>query len=121
MADQPTHSADIQGVSEKDSLARRLESISWALFLVWIGAAILIDVGWGWGLVGVAAIILGEAAIRWFNELPIGGFWVAMGVILLAGGVWELFQVSWPLVPILLIACGLMVLWGAFTGKSLKQ
>ena len=97
--------------SGKDSLAQKLDGIGWALFLIWIGVALLLDVSWGWGLLGVAAIILGGAAIRWFKKLPVEGFWVAVGVVLLAVGVWELFQVSWPLVPILISGCGLAVLW----------
>lgn len=41
--------------------SRMLDSVGWALFLVWVGIAFLADIGWGWGLVGVAAIVLGEA------------------------------------------------------------
>ena len=47
--------------------------------------------GWGWGLIGVAAIILGEGVVRWIKGLRIHGFSIAMGLMLpggLAGPVW---------------------------------
>ena len=75
----------------------------------------------GGGLLGVAAIILGESAIRWSVDLNIGGFWIVVGLLFLAGGLWELFQVPWPLAPILIIGCGLAVLWGALSGKQMMK
>jgi hypothetical protein len=40
-------------------LARRLDSLGWGLFFIWIGIAFLADVGWGVGFIGVGLIILG--------------------------------------------------------------
>ncbi len=42
-------------------------------------------------------------------------------MIFLVGGLWELFKVPWPLVLILLILCGLAVLWGAVSGKHMVK
>ncbi len=104
--------------NEKDSFALKLDGISWALFLVWIGIALWADVGWGWGLLGVAAIILGGAVIRRIKKLPVEGFSVGIGIVFLAVGLWELFRVSWPLVPILVIGCGVAVLWRTLRGRG---
>ena len=106
---------------EDAGFARQLDTVSWGLFIIWIGTAILLDIGWNWGLLGVAAIILGGAAIRRFKKLPIQGFWVAVGFVLLACALWEFFAISWPLIPVLIIAFGLLVLMGAFRGPRPGQ
>lgn len=102
-------------------LSEKLDAIGWGLFLVWVGIAFLADVGWGWGLLGIAVIILGEAVLRWHLGLKVGGFWVACGLLFLLGGLWEIFEVPWPLVPVLIILCGLAVLWGAFSGRHMMR
>lgn len=107
--------------TDKERLSERLDSIGWGLFLVWVGFAFLVDMGWGWGLLGVAAIILGEIAYRWNAGLKIEGFWLVVGIMFLAGGLWELFQVPLPLAPILIIFCGGAVLWGVFNDRHLMK
>ncbi len=103
--------------SATDTFSRQLDAASWGLFIIWIGVALLANVGWGWGLLGVAAIILGGAVFRRVKGLPIHGFWVAMGIVLLVCALWELFAVSWPLIPLVLIGFGLVVLFSAFRGR----
>lgn len=107
--------------AERHELSAKLDSVGWALFFIWVGIAFLADVGWGWGLLGISVIILGEAAVRRYLAMNIEGFWVVCGLMFLAGGLWELFTVPWPLVPILLILCGLAVLWGAVSGKHIMK
>lgn len=107
--------------TDKERLSERLDSIGWGLFLVWVGFAFLIDLGWGWGLVGVAAIILGEAAYRRNAGLKVEAFWVVVGIVFLAGGLWELFNVPLPLAPILIIFCGAAVLWGVLKDRHLMK
>ncbi len=101
-----------------DGFARQLDAVSWGLFFVWIGVAILLNVGWGWTLLGVAAIILGGAAFRSFKGLAIDGFWVAVGFVLLACSVWEFFAISWPMLPVLIIGFGVFMLLRAFRGSQ---
>lgn len=110
-----------QSTDEQHPLSQKLDAIGWALFFIWVGIAILADIGWGWGLLGVATIILGETAIRWNLDMNIEGFWIVIGLMFLVGGLWELFQVPWPLAPILIIGCGLAVLWGAISGKHMMK
>ncbi len=100
--------------TEDTGFARKLDSVSWGLFIIWIGTAILLDIGWNWGLLGVAAIILGGAVLRWFKGLPIQGFWVAVGFVVLACSLWEFFAIPWLLIPVLIIGFGFVVLMGAF-------
>ena len=99
----------------------RLDSAAWAAFFIWIGVAIFTDIGWGWTLVGIGLIILAAEAIRWMRDLPISGFWIACGIIMALGGIWDLLKVQWPLLPVLLIALGLVMLWGVFSKEPVRS
>ncbi len=111
----------VQGVGrEADPIAHRLDTAGWALFIIWIGLALLFDIGWGWGLVGVAAIILGEAVVRWFKGLRMHAFSIAMGLMFLLGGVWQLVPVRFPLAPLLIIGLGLALLLNTLRGHRAR-
>ncbi len=121
MTQDDRHRPNGNNIVARGALSDRLDSIGWALFLIWIGFAVLIDIGWGWGLLGIAVIILGAAALRRKWGLKIEGFWLVIGAMFLAGGLWELFRVPFPLAPVLIIFCGLAVLWGALRGQHLMK
>ncbi len=91
-------------------LAKKLDTAGWALFFIWVGIALLTDVGWGVGLLGVGVITLGEQAARRYFKLRLEGFWIVVGVLFVVGGVWQLFEVQLSLVPILLIVAGAALL-----------
>lgn len=107
--------------NEDSGFARQLDTVSWGLFIIWTGAAILLDIGWDWGLLGVAVIILGGATVRWFKRMAIQGFWVAVGFVLLICALWKFLAISWPLIPVLIIGFGLTVLMGAFRGQQPRK
>ena len=109
------------GRREKGALSHKLDAIGWGLFFIWMGIAFLLDVGWGWGMVGIAVIILGEALTRKKMDLNVGGFWIVVGLLFLAGGLWELLDVQFPIAPFAIIAIGVAVLWGAFSGKHMMK
>jgi len=52
-------------------------------------------------------------------KISVEGCWIVVGLLFLAGGFWELFQVRWPLAPILIIGCGFAVLWGAIADEDM--
>lgn len=106
---------------EKGALSHKLDAIGWGLFFIWMGIAFLLDVGRGWGLVGIAVIILGEALTRKKLGLKVGSFWIVVGLLFLAGGLWELLDVQYPVAPFAIIAIGVAVLWGAFSGKHMMK
>jgi hypothetical protein len=100
-------------------LAERLDAIGWGAFFVWVGYALLADVGFGIGLLGVGIITLGGQMARRMYSLPLEGFWVVVGLIFTLGGAWELFEVTIDLAPVLLIALGLVVVGFGLSGKRL--
>ena len=67
---------------------------------------------------GVGAITLaGQAARRYFG-IAVDGFWAVVGILFLAGGVWELAEIEFSMVPFLLILAGVAVLISAFRRRS---
>ena len=90
--------------------ARKLDAIGWALFFIWVGIAWIANVGFGVGLLGVAAIILGMQAIRHLLGINVEFFWIVVGIGFGIGGLWEYFDVQTPLAPIILIIAGVALL-----------
>ena len=87
MSDEQVDLATAQELGERNALSQKLDAIGWGLFFIWMGIAFLLDVGWGWGLLGIAAIILGEALIRRNRNLKVEGFWIVVGFMFLVGGI----------------------------------
>jgi hypothetical protein len=105
--------------TERRQLAEKLGTAGWALFLIWVGIAFLADVGVGVGLLGVGLVALGVQAARSRYELGVEGFWVFIGLMFAAGGVWELLGIEpeFPLVPIFFVVGGLALLWSVVRGR----
>ena len=103
--------------------ARKVDAIGWALFFIWVGIAWIANVGFGVGLLGVAAIILGMQAIRRLLGINVEFFWIVVGIGFGIGGLWEYLDVQTPLAPIVLISAGIAllvsVIW--FGGKHSHQ
>ena len=87
-------------------VAHKLDAAAWGLFFVWAGVALIADVGWGLGLLGVGIITLAAQAGRRYFGLAAEGFWIVVGLLFVLGGVWELLGVRFSLVPIVLIVAG---------------
>lgn len=71
-------------------LPARIAAAAWSLVLIWIGVALLMDVGLGGGLLGAGVIILGAQAVRGYFNLKLGWFWIIVGLLLMGWGFWEL-------------------------------
>jgi hypothetical protein len=92
--------------------------VAWGFFLLWVGIALLADVGWGAGLVGAAVIVLAAQAYRRHVRVAVDRFSLALGVVFAGVGLWSLlgvrFGVRVELAPLLFIAAGLAVLASAW-------
>jgi hypothetical protein len=95
-----------------------LDVFAWSFFFIWIGIALLSNLGWGVGLLGVGIIILGKQATREYMALGFETFGVVCGVIFVLGGVWELLSVRISLVPVVCIAAGVALMLSALFGKA---
>ena len=90
--------------------AKKLDAVGWAIFFIWAGVAWIANVGFGIGLIGVAAIILGKQAIRRLLGFNLEFFWIVVGIGFAIGGLWEYLEVQTPLAPIILIIAGIALL-----------
>ncbi len=90
--------------------AKKLDAVGWAIFFIWAGVAWIANVGFGVGLIGVAAIILGIQAIRRLLGFNLEFFWIVAGIGFAIGGLWEYLEVQTPLAPIVLIIVGIALL-----------
>ncbi|MDH3750104.1 MAG: hypothetical protein OEU40_05865, partial [Gammaproteobacteria bacterium] len=72
----------------------------------------LMDVGLGYGLLGVGFLTLAMQLVRYFADVKVEGFWIVVGIAFVIGAFWELWSVAIPLVPVVLIAVGVaLLLW----------
>src|SRR4029077_14168699 len=97
--------------SETSEFTGHLDSISRAIFIIWIGTAMLVAMSWGWFLVGLGVVILAAQLARSQMKIKIEGFRVAWGMVFLIGGLaTRLKFASWPLAPIVFILLGVVLL-----------
>ena len=93
--------------------AHKLDAVAWGLFFIWIGVAFLANLSWGIGLLGVGVLILGMQTARKYMAFTSEMFWVAVGLLFLLGGVWELLGVHVSLIPVVCIVAGIALLISA--------
>jgi len=86
--------------------SRRLDAAGWGLFFIWVGVSTIADLGWGVGLLGVAAIIYLVQVARRLSGRRLEPFWLVVGGGFLLGGIWHLYQIEVSLVPVVLILVG---------------
>ena len=99
-------------------VARRLDAAGWGLFFVWVGFALLADVGWGVALLVVGVITLGVQLARNQFGVRFEPFWLAVGFLFAVSGVWEIFNFRIGLIPIVLIVAGAALLFSAMRKAS---
>jgi hypothetical protein len=55
---------------KRKKLNRRIDALGWGAFFVWSGIAVLTNIGWGIGMIGVGLIIIGSMAAREYLSGP---------------------------------------------------
>ena len=84
----------------------------------WIGVALLVDVGWGAGLIGVGSILLVEQLVRWHLALDHEKFWVIAGAVAVGFGAGIAAGLGDALVPIVLVLVGAMLVATTFGSRA---
>jgi len=97
-------------------MAKKLEAASWGTFFIWVAITIVADIHIGIALLGVGVITLAAQGARRAYALRLEGFWLIVGVGFLIGGLSELLDQTFPVLPILLFLAGAGLLVSAFRG-----
>ena len=100
------------------ALSKRIATVGWGLFLVWIGIAMLAALPGGAGLLGIGVVALGIQAARAFFSLPLEGSWVVGGVIFTATGFVKMAGTNVPVLPLLLVAAGIFAVFLGIRGRG---
>ena len=96
--------------SDSKIRSERIDSVVWGLFFIWVGIAVILDLGWSVGLIGAGVILLGEQLVRTLTGVKTQSFWIIAGILLIASGIWNIYDVSVSLFPVALIVIGLVIL-----------
>ena len=104
--------------AHRDERETALDAIGWAAFFIWVGTTWLLDVEFGYMLVGIGIVTLLVQGARRLFDVKVEGFWVLVGCGFFAAGYWELWNVGIPLAPVVLIVAGVGLLVWQFLGRS---
>jgi hypothetical protein len=105
-----------KGPRERRDGIKRITTIGWGLFFIWLGFVLMINAGSGFILLGVGLISLGMQVARKYSGLESDGFWIVVGILFVIVGIWEMFEITMPLMSVFLIVVG-----GAFLVSALKS
>jgi hypothetical protein len=105
-------------IGDGRAIARKLEALGWGLFFIWIGIALLVNLGWGVGILGVGILTLGVQIARKYLALQFDTFWIVVGTLFVLAGIWELLSLRISLIPIICIVAGAVLLLSALAGKT---
>jgi cytosine/uracil/thiamine/allantoin permease len=95
----------------RHEMNRRLETISWGLFLIMLGGfALLRSVPEGTWLIGAGVIMLGLNAVRLLLGIRVSWFTVILGTVALLSGLGSVYGISIPVGPLLIILIGLAII-----------
>lgn len=101
--------------ARKRDLNRRLETVSWGLFLIMLGGFALVSgVPEGTWLIGAGLIMLGLNAVRLLAGIRASWFTMILGTIALLAGLSSVLGIDIPVGPVLIILIGLAVIVRAF-------
>jgi len=97
--------------ARKQDLNRRLETISWGLFLIMIGGFALVSgVPEGTWLIGAGLIMLGLNAVRLVVGIRASWFTLILGTIAFLSGLGSVYGIDIPVGPLLIVLIGLAII-----------
>jgi hypothetical protein len=107
------------------AVVARIEATGWGVFFIWVGVAIVANVGWGIALIGAGVISLGAQLARRLSALPVEGWSLGFGVCLVVAGLVQRFDLvsdesplpAW-IFPVAIMALGVAILASTWLRKD---
>ena len=113
-----TNSTQKPVTAQTAKMERRLNAVGWGLFFIWIGVALLAQLGWGIGLLGAGVIMLGGHGARIYSGLKMDGFGIGVGVLFVVGGICSVLDVQRDLTPVMCVVAGLALVISAVVSQT---
>jgi hypothetical protein len=107
--------------ADKSDLANKLAAVGWGIFLIWAGAAMLLHIDPSLVILGIGFLVFVMQGIRKYKGLRLEVFWLVIGAIFIVGGLWEMLGEKLPMVPVMLIAAGVVLIAFAGRGRYLSR
>ncbi len=102
---------------------QKLEIIAWGVFLIMIGGMALAPnnlVPAGSWLIGTGVILLGINLNRFIQRIETSPFTIFLGILSLTSGINEYLNVTFPVLPILIILIGIMMVTRPYFKKLFR-
>jgi len=104
--DKGTDNSYKSKIINTSKFADRLFTAGWGLLFIWIGIALLLELGASIIMLGIGTIILLVQVISKYLNFRIRLFYVVTGLLFMAGGFWHNYKPDFPLIPVFLIVVG---------------
>ena len=96
------------------ALMAKIDATGWGLFFLWVGVALLANVGWGAALLGTGVISLGVQLARRLSGIAVDRWSVGFGACLSVAGL-----VQWVDIPVGKVPLSAWAFPAAFAGLGM--
>ena len=108
---------------EKKALNKRLETASWGIFFVGLGAVLAVQSIYGFDIKGgiftvIGLVLVALNAVRHQKQIPVSKFTLFIGIVVLLIGVSDFVGLKLPVFETIIILIGLFILLGAISKKG---
>ncbi|UCF88716.1 MAG: hypothetical protein JSV70_00195 [bacterium] len=106
---------------EAKGISGKLDAVSWSLFFIWMGVVMITRAETAVAFFGIGVLILGAQAARSYFLLKIEKFWIIVGILFIAGSLWDILDLNAPFGAVVLILIGAAILVSTFRKKDREK
>lgn len=103
------------------TFAKKLDAAGWGLFFLWVGTAMLMDVGWNWSILGIGLIVMGVQFALLAGGYKVDIFMLALGTLLIGSAALDAASLNWTIFPLALVVFGAVILLSVFASAKIMK